>query len=72
MTDYIRRYLGAKLLLSYLVIIVVGVVVLIVASQFILPTSFNRHMAGMGMTLAPGASKCRCGWNDGESRRGKL
>lgn len=49
MTDYIRRYLGAKLLLSYLVIIVVGVVVLIVASQFILPTSFNRHMAGMGM-----------------------
>jgi two-component system sensor histidine kinase BaeS len=56
MTDYIRRYLGAKLLLSYLVIIVVGVVVLIFASQFILPTSFNRHMAGMGMTLAPGAS----------------
>lgn len=49
MTDYIRRYLGVKLLLSYLVIIVVGVVVLILASQFILPTSFNRHMAGMGM-----------------------
>jgi len=49
MTEYFRRYLGAKLLLSYLVIIVVGVVVLIVASQFVLPTSFNRHMAGMGM-----------------------
>ncbi|HEX9840654.1 MAG TPA: ATP-binding protein, partial [Anaerolineales bacterium] len=31
--------------------IVVGVTVLIVASQFILPTSFNRHMTGMmGMT----------------------
>lgn len=51
MTDYFRRHLGAKLLLSYLAIIVVGVVVLIVASQFVLPTTFNRHMTGMmGMT----------------------
>ena len=49
MTDYFRRHLGAKLLLSYLAIIVVGVAVLIIASQFILPTSFNRHMSGMGM-----------------------
>jgi histidine kinase len=59
MTDYFRRHLGAKLLLSYLAIIAVGVVVLIFSSQFILPTSFNRHMAGMGtMTpaLAPGGS----------------
>ncbi len=48
MTDYFRRHLGAKLLLSYLAIIVVGVAVLILASQFILPTSFNRHMSGMG------------------------
>lgn len=47
MNDYLRRHLGAKLLLSYLVIIVVGVGVLIVSSQFILPTSFNRHMTGM-------------------------
>ena len=47
MTDYFRRHLGAKLLLSYLAIIVVGVVVLIIVSQFILPTTFNRHMAGM-------------------------
>jgi two-component system sensor histidine kinase BaeS len=59
MTDYFRRHLGAKLLFSYLVIILVGVAVLIVASQFLLPSSFTRHMAGMGpMTpaLAPGAS----------------
>ncbi len=49
MIDYLHRHLGAKLLLSYLAIVVVGVVVLIVASQSILPTSFNRHMAGMGM-----------------------
>jgi histidine kinase len=49
MTDYFRRHLGAKLLLSYLLIILVGVAVLVVASQFILPGSFNRHMTGMGM-----------------------
>ncbi len=48
MTDYFHRHLGAKLLLSYLAIVVVGVTVLIIASQFILPTSFNRHMNGMG------------------------
>lgn len=49
MTDYFRRHLGAKLLLSYLAIIVVGVTVLIITSQSILPASFNRHMAGMMM-----------------------
>lgn len=49
MTDYFRRHLGAKLLLSYLAIILVGVLVLILASQFVLPATFNRHMGGMGM-----------------------
>jgi signal transduction histidine kinase len=51
MTDYFRRYLGAKLFLSYLAIILIGVIVLVIASQFILPTAFNRHMAGMGMMM---------------------
>ncbi len=57
MTNYFRRHLGAKLLLSYLAIIIVGVAVLIIASQFILPTSFNRHMSGMmgnGMSMGMG------------------
>ncbi len=52
--DYFRRYLGAKLLLSYLVIIIIGIVVLIAASQFVLPATFNRHMAGMGMMMGNG------------------
>jgi hypothetical protein len=56
MGNYLKQHLGAKLFLSYLAIILMGVIVLIIASQFILPGSFNRHMAGMGMTLAPGAS----------------
>ena len=49
MSDYFRQHLGAKILLSYLAIIVVGVAVLVLASQFVLPTTFNRHMAGMGV-----------------------
>jgi signal transduction histidine kinase len=54
MNAYLRSHLGAKLFLSYLAIIVVGVVVLILASQFILPSSFNRHMAGMGNGMMMG------------------
>lgn len=47
--DYLRQHLGAKLLASYLAIIIIGVVVLILASQFVLPAAFSRHMLGMGM-----------------------
>ena len=54
MIRYFRNHLGAKLLLSYLAIIVVGVFVLVIASQFILPGSFNRHMMGMGMGMMNG------------------
>lgn len=54
MTDYFHRHLGSKLLLSHLAIILVGVVVLNVASQFVLRTSFNRHMAGMGTMMGNG------------------
>ncbi len=55
MTTYFRNHLGARLLLSYLVVIVVGAVVLVIASQSILPVSFDRHMGGMmGMGYGPG------------------
>jgi signal transduction histidine kinase len=47
MANYFRRHLGVKILFSYLVIIVLGVTVLILASQFILPAAFNRHMGMM-------------------------
>ena len=55
MGNYFKQHLGAKLFLSYLAIILMGVVVLIIASQFILPGSFNRHMAGMGMMMGQGS-----------------
>jgi len=49
MLDYFRRHLGAKIFFSYLVIIILGVLVLVIASQFILPAAFNRHMMSTGM-----------------------
>jgi signal transduction histidine kinase len=54
MNTYLRSHLGAKIFFSYLVIIVLGVTVLFIASQFILPTAFNRHMAGMGSMMNDG------------------
>ena len=54
MNVYLRSHLGAKIFFSYLVIIVLGVTVLFIASQFILPTVFNRHMAGMGSMMNGG------------------
>ncbi len=54
MNEYVRNHLGAKLLLSYLAVIVIGVAVLILTSQSILPASFNRHMFGMGMSSMMG------------------
>ena len=49
MLDYFRRHLGAKIFFSYLIVIALGMLVLVVASQFLLPSAFNRHMAGMMM-----------------------
>jgi two-component system sensor histidine kinase BaeS len=47
MNAYLRSHLSAKLLLSYLAVIVAGMIVLFITSQSILPSSFNRHMLGM-------------------------
>jgi signal transduction histidine kinase len=54
MTDYFRQHLGAKLFLSYLALIGIGFMVLVMASQFVLPGAFNRHMAGMGTMMMGG------------------
>jgi len=42
-----RSHLGTKLIASYLVVILVGLLVLVIASQSVLPAAFNRHMSGM-------------------------
>lgn len=43
----VRRSLGVKLLISYLVVIVVGVGVLLTASELTAPTAFTHHLAEM-------------------------
>jgi two-component system sensor histidine kinase BaeS len=52
--NYLRNHLGIKLLGSYLVVILVGMLVLVVASQWILPTAFSRHMNGNGFGMMGG------------------
>lgn len=47
----IRRYLGWKLFLSYLIVIVVGVISLALVAEFVTPSAFDRHMAGMGIMM---------------------
>jgi signal transduction histidine kinase len=47
----IRRRLGRKLFLSYLVIIMVGVVSLMITAQFHTPTALERHVASMTEAL---------------------
>jgi len=47
MLTSIRRHLGAKLFLAFLVIIVIGVVVLATSAAFTIPTAFDHHMSNM-------------------------
>jgi len=47
MLKLMRRHLSWKLFLSYLVVILVGIVVLASAAEFAVPTAFDRHMAAM-------------------------
>ena len=47
----IRRHLGWKLFLSYLVIILVGMTVLLSAAEFVMPSAFERHLAAMAAMM---------------------
>ena len=47
MMDDLRSRLSAKLLLSYLAIILLVAVILVSATQLTLPGAFDRHLAGM-------------------------
>ncbi len=47
----IRRHLGWKLFISYLIVIVVGAIVVTSAAELAIPRSFDRHMASMGSMM---------------------
>ena len=56
MIAFIRRHLGIKIFLSYLIVILAAGIVLVITLRFSLPTSFNRHMMDMRHTLMGGPS----------------
>lgn len=51
MVRYIRRHLGWKLFLSYLIVILVALVALATAAEFAAPSAFERHMAAMAAMM---------------------
>jgi histidine kinase len=50
----IRQRLGWKLFISYLIVILAGVVVLAIAAELAIPRSFNRHMSSMEEMMSGG------------------
>jgi signal transduction histidine kinase len=52
MLGTIRRHLGVKLFLSYLVVILVGTVVVASTAELVVPTAFDRHLAAMSSMMS--------------------
>ncbi|PWH20407.1 MAG: two-component sensor histidine kinase [Ardenticatenia bacterium] len=48
---YVRRHLVWKLLVSYLIVILVGIIVLISAVEYFMPSAFERHLAAMATAM---------------------
>jgi histidine kinase len=47
LTSKLKTYLSWKLMASYLIVILVGVITLTLAVEAAIPTAFNRHLLGM-------------------------
>jgi HAMP domain-containing protein len=56
MRRFFRTHLAWKVFLSYVVVVLVGVVVLATATSLSVPTAFNRHMAGMSAMMSGNSS----------------
>lgn len=55
MIKAIRRYLGFRIFLSYLIVISIEVIVLLTAAEFAVPSAFERHLVAMN-NLKSGAT----------------
>jgi signal transduction histidine kinase len=58
MWNRLRRHLSFKLFISYLAVILIGIVVQVIAVETVIPSAFQRHMAsmsGMGAMMGLGA-----------------
>lgn len=51
MLSFIRKHLSWKLFVSYVIVIIIGVVVLATATSVSIPTAFSRHMSGMSAMM---------------------
>lgn len=51
MLSFIRKHLSWKLFVSYVIVIIIGVVVLATAMSMSIPSAFNRHMSGMSAMM---------------------
>lgn len=47
MLSHIRRHLGWKIFLSYMFIIITGILVLRLSAEYVIPTAFDQHLAAM-------------------------
>jgi len=56
MMKAIRRHLGWKIFLSYLIVLLVGFIVLATATEFTAPTAFDHHLAAMNDMMMGGTS----------------
>jgi signal transduction histidine kinase len=54
MWNKLRRHLSVKLFLSYLVVILIGILIQAIAVEMVIPDAFQRHMAGMPGTPGQG------------------
>ncbi len=52
MLGYFRSHLSVKLFLSYLIVILMGIVVLTITAELAVPSAFQRHMAVMGSMMS--------------------
>ena len=56
MLKFLRKYLGLKLFLSYVVVVLVGALVLVTASRLSVPAAFERHLAQMSNMMGDSQS----------------
>lgn len=54
MLNRIRQHLGWKIFVSYLIIILVGIIVLATSTEFAIPSAFDRHMSAMMPMMGDG------------------
>jgi histidine kinase len=56
MLSYFQRFLSLKFFFSYFIVILVAIIVLTTATNFVVPNAFERHMAAMAALMGESVS----------------